>query len=64
MGNEFFYTDKNGNKQDADLHNEILTNPEADTRIAEIAIKRALASGINVEMAQRLYVLRPYDLKP
>ncbi len=40
-------------------HELILDNPEADKFIAEQAVKRAMASGISREDAERMYGYRP-----
>ena len=57
--NEFFYLDDNGKKQDAALHEAILNNPEADKALSEMAIKRAIADGMDPEAARRVYGTEP-----
>ncbi len=42
-------------------HELILDNPEADAYIAEQAVRRAIASGMDPEMAERLYRSRGRD---
>lgn len=47
--------------RDAELHIEILDNPEADQTIARHAIARAIENGLHPEMARKLYALKPQD---
>ena len=57
--NEFFTQDsKDDPKQDAELHEAILDNPEADRMLSEAAIRRAVNAGMPLEKAQRLYGLK------
>ncbi len=47
MGNEFYYLDENGKKQDASLHEEMLDedNLEAEARRAQASYERVRARG-------------------
>lgn len=49
---------KGGPKQDAELHEAILDNPEADRMLSEAAIRRAVNAGMPLEKARQLYGLR------
>ena len=52
---EFFYLDEEGNKQDADLHAEMLDNPEADALCRRRAHARVIANGMSQEDADNLF---------
>jgi len=54
-GGEFFYVDATGAKQDADLHADMLDNPEADAKWRKIAHKNALERGMSQEDADTLF---------
>ena len=56
MGNELFYLDANGKKQDAALHEEMLANDNPKDR--DIARKIAKQAGLTDEQLDRLY---PYS---
>ena len=43
-GNEFFYTDGDGKRQDLALHARILDNPMADAATREASIERLMKS--------------------
>ncbi|MCZ2074048.1 MAG: hypothetical protein LC130_03500 [Bryobacterales bacterium] len=53
---ELFYVDKDGNKQDAELHEEILNNPEADLAVSLMAYESAVAGGMEESLARELYI--------
>ena len=53
--NAFFYVDRDGKKQDASLHQELLDSPEAEEAIARAAIERQLEAGMSLEDAVLLY---------
>jgi hypothetical protein len=55
MSNELFYLDKNGKKQDASLHAEILNNFHADNLIARNLINKAVAEEMPLQTALFLY---------
>lgn len=56
MSREFFYRDRDGEKGDADLHEPILNNTEADEQIAVTAVDRAIALlGVSRRVAERAY---------
>ena len=57
---ELCYVDGDGIHDDR-LHGEILNNPEAEIKIAEAAIKRAVLSGIKMTTAIQLYGIRGAD---
>ena len=48
-GNELYYLDENGKKQDADIHNEILDNPAADRKARQVSRELLLAMGLSEE---------------
>ncbi len=50
---EMFYVDKDGRKQDAELHEAILDNPEAAAICQQMALKRLKSSGMSEEEAKR-----------
>jgi hypothetical protein len=54
MGKEFFY-EKDGKKEDADLHNPILENKEASDAADRALIRRAVANGMDPKEAERLF---------
>ncbi len=43
-----------GNK-DAPLHDEILDNPKAEKKLNRLAVKRAIARGVDKKLAKELY---------
>lgn len=49
-----FYVDKDGNKQDAALHEDMLNNPKADKFARNQSRKIALKAGIPLESVNRL----------
>lgn len=55
--NEFFYLDENGKKQDADLHDEILDNPEADAVVRAQSLAKLRSQGFTEEEFKRLFKL-------
>ena len=59
---EFFYLDAEGNKQDADMHADILDNPEADALCRKRAHARVIANGMSREDAVMLF--GTHDLMP
>lgn len=55
--NEFFYRDANGRKQDAELHEEMLDNPQANA-LGLMQVRAQLReSGKSPELIDRLYPL-------
>lgn len=52
--NEMFYVDEDGKKQDAELHEEMLDNPEADAYFREVSRKWAL-NNLSAETYQSIY---------
>lgn len=60
---ELFYVDKDGNKKDAELHDEILNNPKADMAVSLMAYESAVAYGMEEPLARALYIpdLDPVD---
>jgi hypothetical protein len=54
MSDEFFYTDKDGNKKDAELHEPILNNPEAEKFARNQSREIALRAGIPVKSVDRI----------
>ena len=48
-----FATD--GGKEDASIHEPILDNPVADKFYQDAAIRRAVARGMNLDLAHQLY---------
>jgi hypothetical protein len=66
-GNEVFYIDENGRKDDADIHEEILAgiDPAADLRHRTESFHFAVAMGIDPAKAARSFGLPgAYDLDP
>ena len=53
--NEAFYLSLDGKKADADIHNDILDNPEADRLIQSQAVADAIAEGMEPSLATKLY---------
>ena len=53
--NEAFYIGPGGKKTDADIHNDILDNPEADRLIQKQAVADAIAEGMEPSLAMKLY---------
>jgi len=60
---EMFYLDKDGKKQDAALHDFILDNEKANIASSEAAIKRAIADGVDPELAKKAYGYTPLPQK-
>jgi hypothetical protein len=58
VSNEFF-TQKGKKKMDAELHNPILGNVEANKAIAQRAIIKAVMKGVPSGLAQKLYGHNP-----
>lgn len=54
MSNELFTT-VDGVKTDAEFHDDILDNPDADAKLSRIAFERAIARGMLRAEAERLY---------
>jgi hypothetical protein len=54
-GQELYYVDEKGNKQDADLHDEILNNPEAEALGREHSKALARSYGLTEEEIDILY---------
>jgi hypothetical protein len=50
-----FYLDKDGKKQDAALHEEMLNNPEADKWAREASKQRARERGVSEETIELMY---------
>ena len=61
-GTEFFYTDENGQPQDAALHEDMLDNPEADEKQRRRAIVRQMEAGMSREDVELLFGPIPDDL--
>jgi hypothetical protein len=59
---EFFYRE-NGKKQDADLHNAILSNPEADKANKMETARRAVEDGMSPKIAAKLYGVNKADVR-
>lgn len=59
VGQELFYTDKKGKKQDAKLHEGILDNPRADYVTRKQTANRAKARGMAPDMILALYGVLP-----
>ena len=55
MGDELYYINKKGERKDAELHEEILNNPEAEAISKRISIKRSIERGTSPEVAKMLY---------
>jgi len=51
----FFFTDKDGNRQDSSLHDELLNNPEVEEATSRAAIEREVGKGTSLEMAVALF---------
>jgi hypothetical protein len=54
-GNELFYIDDQGKRQDAELHEELLNNPKADAVFREIVIQSLKDDGWTQEEIDLLY---------
>jgi hypothetical protein len=54
-GNELFYIDDQGKRQDAELHEELLNNPKADAVLLEIMIQSLKDDGWTQEEIDLLY---------
>lgn len=56
-GNELFYRDKDGKKQDAALHEEILAgiDRDAEARVRNIGKKQARKAGLTEAEIRKLY---------
>ena len=52
---EAFYIGPDGKKTDADIHNDILDNTEADRLIQGQAVADAVAEGMEPSLAMKLY---------
>ena len=64
MGSEFYYMDKEGNKHDASLHDELLDNEEADTTDRFMAFNDVVQDrNLSVEEAIKSYQIKDSDLK-
>jgi len=61
-GEEFFYYGPDGQKQDADLHSEMLDNPEADEKQRRPAIVNVIKNGMSREDAELLFGPIPSNL--
>lgn len=53
---ELFYLDKNGKKQDAALHEELLNNPAADASFQFAVYEQAIEEGMDPDLAHQLYM--------
>ena len=55
--NELFYIDKNGKKQGAALHEEILKgiSPEGEATLLRRSMERAIVRGVNPKDAAEVY---------
>lgn len=53
-----FYTVVDGKKVDAPMHEDMLDNPGADRELSELAVKRAIAGGMDPKEARELYGLK------
>lgn len=54
MSNELFTT-TDGVKTDAELHDDILDNEDADRKLSRAAIERAVARGMSLAEARKVY---------
>ena len=54
-GNEMFYLDDDGKRQDAKLHEAMLDNPAADLKFRALAYDNALANGMSQEDADNIF---------
>ncbi len=55
MSKEFYCIDNDGKRRDADLHEPILDNPEADLFCRKQSFKQAVARGTPREIAKQMY---------
>ena len=56
FGNEFFYRDKDGKKQDASLHEPILAAGDEEA-VRKIGMEVARRAGVSEDMILKLYAL-------
>lgn len=54
-GSKEFYSTIKGKKEDAHLHEPILDNANADRYMAREAIRRAVAKGMDLKTAKKIY---------
>ena len=52
---EFFYRDKDGDKQDKDLHEPIVANPALDKEVARLRTQRLIAEGFTLEQIRKAF---------
>ncbi|NOQ30234.1 MAG: hypothetical protein GQ570_03830 [Helicobacteraceae bacterium] len=57
-GNELFYIDEDGDKQDESLHEDILNDlsDSAAQEIQVLAVKRGMSLGMTEQQARELYL--------
>jgi hypothetical protein len=58
---EMFYTDKDGNRQDSDLHAELLANKKADKATRTASAKIAFSRGAAMDEITDLFGANPLD---
>ncbi len=61
QGNELFTVFDDERISDTDLHEKILSNPEADKKISKLAVENAIKRGVSQKDAEKLYGLDEVD---